>query len=215
MFLIPAGILIFILFIFLMPVLFFLGFFHIITIGFEKLGLSPEATILILFLMLIGSIINIPLTRQKLIKEEYSIFGLFKKERIKSQGLAINLGGGIIPFILAFYFLFQVPIIPALLATFLMIVICYSLSRPIPGSGIVVPTIVPPFFAVLFAFIFSPQFPAPTAFISGVFGTLIGADILNLRKVQKMGPVFISIGGAGVFDGIFLIGIISSLLAGL
>jgi len=36
---------------------------------------------------------------------------------------------------------------------------------------------------------------------------------LNLRKVQKFGG-FLSIGGAGVFDGIFLIGIISALLAG-
>jgi len=57
------------------------------------------------------------------------------------------------------------------------------------------------------------EFAAPCAFISGVLGTLIGADILNLKKVQKYGG-FLSIGGAGVFDGIFLVGIVSALLAG-
>jgi len=35
---------------------------------------------------------------------------------------------------------------------------------------------------------------------------------LNLRKARKMSPGLISIGGAGVFDGIFLVGIISVLL---
>ena len=33
----------------------FVGFFNVLIFGFEKLGLSPEATILILFLMLIRS----------------------------------------------------------------------------------------------------------------------------------------------------------------
>ncbi|HXK31975.1 MAG TPA: DUF1614 domain-containing protein, partial [Candidatus Paceibacterota bacterium] len=58
-----------------------------------------------------------------------------------------------------------------------------------------------------------PGFVAPCAFVSGTLGVLIGADILNLRKIRKYGG-FLSIGGAGVFDGIFLIGIISALLAG-
>jgi uncharacterized membrane protein len=43
---------------------------------------------------------------------------------------------------------------------------------------------------------------------------LIGADILNLRKINRMGGVA-SIGGAGVFDGIFLVGIVSVLLTAL
>ncbi|MDP2663865.1 MAG: DUF1614 domain-containing protein, partial [bacterium] len=51
------------------------------------------------------------------------------------------------------------------------------------------------------------------AFVSGTLGVLIGADILNLRKIQRYGG-FLSIGGAGVFDGIFLVGVISALLAG-
>ncbi|MFC1663682.1 DUF1614 domain-containing protein [Patescibacteria group bacterium] len=214
MFFLPIGCLIFLLFILFLPILFLLGFFHIVTLGFERLGISPEITVLILFLMLIGSVVNIPLTKKKMVYvEEHSFFGLFKNRRITAQGLAINLGGAIIPVFISLYFLTKVSLGPVIAATFLMIFICNFLARIVPGRGIVLPALIPPIFAVLFALILSPDFAAPCAFISGVFGSLIGADILNLRKIQKMKPGFVSIGGAGVFDGIFLVGIISALLA--
>jgi uncharacterized membrane protein len=44
-------------------------------------------------------------------------------------------------------------------------------------------------------------------------GTLIGADILRISQIKKLGVPFLSIGGAGVFDGIYLVGIVSVLLA--
>ena len=94
-----------------------------------------------------------------------------------------------------------------------MIIICKFLARIIPGIGISLPFFIPPIFSAIFALILAPDFATPCAFISGVLGTLIGADILNLPKAQKYGG-FISIGGAGVFDGIFLVGIVSALLAG-
>jgi uncharacterized membrane protein len=51
------------------------------------------------------------------------------------------------------------------------------------------------------------------AFLSGVIGTFIGADLLNLRKLRDLGAPVASIGGAGTFDGIFLTGIVAVLLA--
>jgi len=39
---------------------------------------------------------------------------------------------------------------------------------------------------------------------------LIGADLMNLSQVTGAGMM--SIGGAGVYDGIFLVGIISALI---
>ena len=44
-------------------------------------------------------------------------------------------------------------------------------------------------------------------------GTLIGADILNLEKVQGLGAPIASIGGAGTFDGVFMTGVLAALLA--
>jgi uncharacterized membrane protein len=47
------------------------------------------------------------------------------------------------------------------------------------------------------------------------FGVLIGTDLLNLKKIPKLGAPVASVGGAGTFDGVFLSGIIAVLLAGL
>jgi uncharacterized membrane protein len=44
-------------------------------------------------------------------------------------------------------------------------------------------------------------------------GTLIGADLLNLGKIARLGAPVVSIGGAGTFDGVFLTGILAGLLA--
>lgn len=220
MFFFPIGCLIFLLFILFLPILFLLGFFQVLTIGFEKLGLSSEVTLLILLAILIGSTINIPLTRKKIVYTEKPVFfGLWRIPKMEARGITINLGGAIIPCLLSFYFLykgwqegFNLELI--LIAVCLMIIISKFLARIVPGRGIALPFFIPPLFAVLFALILTPEFAAPSAFISGVLGTLIGADILNLKRAQKLAPGLISIGGAGVFDGIFLVGIISVLLAG-
>ncbi len=139
-------------------------------------------------------------------------FGFFKKHELRPSYVAINLGGAIIPLFLSFYFLSKVPLKPVLIATFLMIVVSKLFSKVVPGQGVTISAFVPPLFALLFALMLAPQFSAPCAFVSGVLGTLIGADILNLHKVRKLEPGLLSIGGAGVFDGIFLIGIVSALL---
>ena len=199
--------------------LFLLGYFQVLTVGFEKLGISPGATAFLLFLILIASAVNIPLTKKKLVyREERRFFGLWRVPKIEAQGLFINLGGAVIPILFSFYFLFSgwwqnFELKPVLIITILMIIICKFLARVIPGKGISLPALIPPIFSAILALILAPDFAAPSAFIAGTFGTLIGADILNLKKVQKFGG-FISIGGAGVFDGIFLVGIVSALLAG-
>ncbi len=213
MFFFPIGCFVFLLLILFLPVFFFLIFFNIISFSFEKLGFSPEATFLIIFLILIGSAINIPLTSKKRVYIQRSYFlGFFQRREIEYQGVAVNLGGAVIPFSVSVYLLGRVPLQSTLIATILMIIICFSLARVIPGRGIVLPALIPPIFSALFALILAPDFAAPVAFISGVLGTLIGADVLNIKKVLKTSPGMLSIGGAGVFDGVFLVGIVSVFL---
>lgn len=53
------------------------------------------------------------------------------------------------------------------------------------------------------------------AYIGGSLGTLIGADLLNLDKLQGLGAPIASIGGAGTFDGVFLTGVVAVLIASL
>jgi uncharacterized membrane protein len=42
---------------------------------------------------------------------------------------------------------------------------------------------------------------------------MIGADLLNLGSIHGLGAPVASIGGAGTFDSIFLIGIVAVLIA--
>lgn len=219
MFFLPIGCLFFIFFILAIPLLFVLGYFHVLTLGFEKLGIPGELTVLLLLLILLGSAINIPLGRQKVfVREERMFFGLFKSRESAVQGLAVNLGGAIIPLLLSLYFLFLIwrggfDLGPVFLAVGLMVIVSKALARVVPGRGISLPALVPPVFSAIFAMMLASQFAAPTAFVAGTLGTLIGADLLNLKKAQAGGG-FLSIGGAGVFDGIFLVGIVSALLTG-
>jgi uncharacterized membrane protein len=59
----------------------------------------------------------------------------------------------------------------------------------------------------------NPAHAAHLAYVSGVLGVLIGADILRLGDISRLNAPIASIGGAGTFDGIFLTGIIAVLLA--
>jgi uncharacterized membrane protein len=79
--------------------------------------------------------------------------------------------------------------------------------------GIAVPILVPPLASVVIALLLSRQYTAPLAYVGGSLGTLIGADLLNLDKIQGLGAPVASIGGAGTFDGIFLSGILAVLFA--
>lgn len=84
-----------------------------------------------------------------------------------------------------------------------------------PGLGIAVPPLAPPLLAAAAALIIAPDTAAAVAYIAGSLGTLIGADLLNLRRLGELGAGVASIGGAGTFDGIFLSGIMAVVLVGL
>ena len=75
------------------------------------------------------------------------------------------------------------------------------------------PIFMAPLASALLALALDPEHAAPLAYISGVFGVLIGADILRLNTIAGLGTPVAAIGGAGTFDGIFMTGIIAALLA--
>ena len=62
-----------------------------------------------------------------------------------------------------------------------------------------------PLTAALSAIVIAGVHAAPVAFAGGVLRTLIGADLLHLKEIQAMTPGVLSIGGAGVFDGIVFV----------
>jgi uncharacterized membrane protein len=91
-------------------------------------------------------------------------------------------------------------------------VVVHLVARKVPGLGITTPAFIPPVTAALIAYLVAPASPNVVAYVSGTLGTLIGADLTNLRGISELGAPVASIGGAGTFDGVFLSGIIAVLL---
>ena len=91
--------------------------------------------------------------------------------------------------------------------------VCYYLADPVPGVGIALPVFIPALTTAIAALLLSYRQAAPLAYISGSLGTLIGADLLNLDKLQGLGAPIASIGGAGTFDSVFVTGILAVLIA--
>ncbi len=129
--------------------------------------------------------------------------------------IAINVGGCLIPFVFCLYLIQHNALSLAQLgvATAIVTVVCYFFSRPIPGLGIGMPIFIAPFAAAITALLIGGEQSAPLAYICGTLGVIIGADILRIKDIRKMGVPIASIGGAGTFDGIFLTGIVAALLA--
>jgi uncharacterized membrane protein len=59
----------------------------------------------------------------------------------------------------------------------------------------------------------APDIAPPVAFVVGVTGPLVGADLLHLRDIHLTETGVVSIGGAGTFDGIVLSGVVAAYLA--
>ena len=66
--------------------------------------------------------------------------------------------------------------------------------------------------AAIVAVMLDPDKAPALAYIGGTLGVLLGADILRLKDIGKLGEPVASIGGAGTFDGIFVTGIVAVLL---
>ena len=130
--------------------------------------------------------------------------------------LAVNVGGAVIPTLLSIYLLTKNRLWKrGLIAIACVAAICHGLAQPVHGVGIALPIFVPPLVAAVIAAVVSWRNAAPLAYAGGSLGVLIGADLLNLGKLEGLGAPVVSIGGAGTFDGIFVTGLMAVLLAGL
>ncbi len=219
-FYLPMSCLLLVFFILLLPLLFFLAQIGILSLAFGKLGLSPASGVLFFLACLMAGGINVPLRRRPVAPpppdDLDAVFGRIlgvRVPQVTEQILAINVGGAVLPLFLCLYLLPGVPVFPTLAATVIVAGVAWRLSRPVPGAGIALPAFIPPIVAALAALVLVRGNPAPTAYIAGVVGTLVGADLLNLHKIERMGRGVMSIGGAGVFDGIFLVGIFAVILS--
>ena len=194
-----------------------------LTIAFDKLGLTTGSAFVLLFASLFGSAINIPLftvaaERSPSSEAPAPFRRLLRYHPLEFSGrtiVAVNVGGCLIPLAFSVYLMMRqsLPLVQVLVATAAIATLSRLVSRPIPGLGVGMPILVPPLAAAMVALLLNSAQSAPLAYISGTLGVIIGADLLRLNDIRRLGTPFASIGGAGTFDGIFITGIVAVLLA--
>ena len=196
----------------------------ILRYAYERIGLGQRHMFALLVLSFVGSYVNIPVYRLPPHVVESGLIISFQGMRYvipqvsdwPGTVVAVNLGGALVPTFLSLYLLWRNRLyVQGLLGIALVTVCVHLMAYPVRGVGIAEPTFVPPLIATAVALVLSRRYAPPLAYACGSLGTLIGADVLNLGKVQGLGAPVASIGGAGTFDGIFLTGILSVLMVSL
>ena len=197
---------------------------RILRYAYMRLGIGPGAALLLLFGSLVGSYFNIPISvlpgETMRTGQIVDFFGMrYVVPLVTSYPgtvLAVNVGGAIIPTLMSIYLVLRYQLwLRAAIAVIVVALVIHSMATPVRGVGIAVPVFAPVVVTAILAFILSREYAAPLAYIGGSMGTLIGADLMNLGKINGLGAPVASIGGAGTFDGIFLTGILAVLLAGI
>ncbi len=192
--------------------------------AYQTIGIDRRHVFLLLLMSFWGSYINIPIYRlpPEIIRSagQVTFFGIPYVIPTVTQWpgtvIAVNVGGAVIPTILSIYLIYKNQLFSTtLIGVAVVSVVVHWLAYPVPGVGIAEPVLVPLVAATVVAMLLSMKYAPALAYISGTLGTLIGADLLNLGKIQGLGAPIASIGGAGTFDGIFTTGILAVLLAGL
>ncbi len=132
--------------------------------------------------------------------------------------IGINIAGAVIPIYISFRVLGRgrAPLLESVLGTAIVTYLAYSLSEVIPGEGILLYWIYVPAIAASIIGVIAArkkwERAGPVAYVSGTMGILIGADLLRLEEVLAWQPThysFAVIGGAGVFDAIFIVGVLA------
>ena len=194
----------------------------ILQAAFHKLGLSADSASLLLMVTLFGSMINLPLftvptdpaAQEKRLHELPRILLRRLKVIPGKTIIAVNVGGCVVPLAFSLYLMgFSHPdLLRVLAAVATVALVSYGVSFSVPRVGIAMPVLVAPVTAALVSMSLDPEQAPVLAYIGGTLGVLIGADILRLKDIGKLGEPVASIGGAGTFDGIFITGIVAVLL---
>jgi uncharacterized membrane protein len=197
--------------------------------AFISLGVPSEIVMFVLLGSLAGSMVNVPIrtitSEVERVTFQPGVLGALYptpsvEKVVQEIRISVNIGGAVVPVLMCLYLVVHLPeaLVGFFVATLMVTVVCRSLARPIPGLGISIPVLIPPIVAGISAYIVTQLLvltlptAAAIAYVSGVLGVLIGADLLNLGRIRTLGAPMVSIGGAGTFDGIFLTGILSVIL---
>ncbi len=167
----------------------------ILRYAYTRLGVGARPALVPLFGSLIGSYINIPIAalpaEQLMSGRDVIYFGMHYVVPVvvdwPGTVIAVNVGGALIPGLMSIYLLARNRLWGVgLIATACVTAVCHQLADPVPGIGIALPVLVPAQSAAFVALLLTRAYAAPLANIGGSLGTLIGADLLQLDKLQGL-----------------------------
>ena len=217
----PVSLFLFLLFLLLLPFIWVAVALDVVEIAVAKLGFSPNIAFILFTLVILGSLINIPLYKVESIAPILPDFrdmwlqkfwGIPLHQVRRTTVVALNVGGGLIPVVLAIYELTRSNPLAIFGVTLIVTIVSYYSAQIVPGIGIQMNALVSPLTAAISAILIAEPISSSVAFAGGILGTVIGADILHLKEIENMGAGVVSIGGAGVFDGIAMCGLFALLL---
>lgn len=175
---------------------------------FEEIGFSGKEVALLCLGSIAGWAMNIPVVP------------------LGNTYLAVNLGGALVPVVLIGIWARAKKLLAfrALVGALLVSAVTYRIVRFDPNQGIV--ATFPWFFlptAVALAYglvvtVGKPMRAVPVAYTAGSMGALLGADVYNYPVIaahfrESGESSLVSMGGAGVFDMVFLAGTLAMALA--
>jgi uncharacterized membrane protein len=196
-------------------------------------GLSWITATALVILILICSLVNIPVwkVRKETIRMPHGEAGQFPDAFTPTEvggmwetSIAVNLGGAIIPVAMACWLLYRASSVmtgdtlylQVAAAILVVAAIAYVTTRPVLGLGLRVPLFVPGLTALLCGILFAQGLGLTAgviAFVSAVFGILLGANLAHLPHVGDLEVPQVSIGGAGTFGAVFIGCILSAIIA--
>jgi uncharacterized membrane protein len=198
---------------------------RLVNTAFTLAGLSPALAGVVLLASLLGSAINIPVARLTSLAPPVSAqqvrwLGVTYVVPVRTSPdvrVAVNVGGAVIPTAVSIFLVIHTRLWPAmLLATVVTAALVHLVARPVGGIGIAVPTLIPAIAAGLVTLLLRTGANAfAVAYVAGSIGTLVGADLTNMKWVRSLGAPQVSIGGAGTFDGVFVSGVLAVIVASL
>ena len=180
-------------------------FYGMVNRAFLRVGFTTGEATLIVLGTLLGSGIDIP---------------VWPTPVGGGWWIAVNVGGAVVPVLVSAWLLRRIPSMAmgALVGTVVVAMATYLVTSAGP-TGISVPlglALVPPAVAAamsLTAYWREEDHAAPLAYVCGTFGAIIGADVLRFAEFVAHVPpepgAVASIGGAAVFDMVFLTGIVA------
>jgi len=201
----------------LLPVLIIYLVYLFLTKPFKYMGFSTFEAIIIVLISLIF--------RFEIIISGYDISNIYLFD-YNSWIISINMGGAVIPILLSIYLIYKkkISLKYVTLGIIIVSVISFLITRPEPSKGIVASFpyyLLPALFASIISIVlYWKKFKkaTPLAYISGTIGVLIGADMFRLPQLLSYEVVSSNnavIGGANVFDMVYITGLIAVIVDGL